>query len=82
MARFIYECQVSSEYIYKIVLGLPSDHSKKMFEMPVYDFEHAVERPVGKVRYDELRITGTDVNVRWEPDKSVYKITGTYGKPQ
>lgn len=64
-----------------MILGLPEAHSKKMFKMPVYELEHAVGHPVGKVRYDDLCITGSDVNVRWQPGESTYKITGTYGKP-
>ncbi|KAF2631536.1 hypothetical protein BU25DRAFT_407188 [Macroventuria anomochaeta] len=80
-ARFTYECQVSSPYIYKLVLGLPSGHNKKKFKMSVSDFHNTVGRPKGKVRHNVLVITGSDVSVRWMPDESIYKISGTFGKP-
>ncbi|KAL1656090.1 hypothetical protein SLS61_001161 [Didymella pomorum] len=79
-ARFTFECKLSSEYIYRLVLGLPKDHSKKIFKIPVDDFTDRVGCPVGKVRVANLYITGTDVNVRWEPEKSMNKVSGTYGK--
>lgn len=73
------KCRAS---IYKLVLGLPSDHSKSLFKIPVSDFKGLVGRSVGEIRHDELYIIGTDVNVRWEPEKSVSRITGTFGEPQ
>lgn len=70
---------MSSENIHKVVLGLPSDHSKKMFKIPVNNSTDRVGYLVGKVRYANLYITGTDVNARWEPEKSKYKVSGTDG---
>jgi hypothetical protein len=70
---------VSSENIHKVILGLPSDHSKKMFKIPVNNFTDRFGCLVGKVRYANLYITGTDVNARWEPEKSKYKVSGTDG---
>lgn len=51
-----------------------------MFKIPVDDFTDRVGCPVGKVLYANLYITGADVNVRWELEKSMYKVSGTYGK--
>lgn len=49
--------------IYKLVLSLPSDCSKKMCRTLVDNFTEPFGSFVDKSRYSKFYITGTDVNV-------------------
>lgn len=62
------------------MLRLPETHSKKAFKIPLNDFYNNVGIPRGTVRYDTLHVTGSDINVKWDPEELNFKISGTYGK--
>ncbi|KAF2275263.1 uncharacterized protein EI97DRAFT_82381 [Westerdykella ornata] len=78
-ARFTYGASIRDEAVFKRMLKLPESHKKKMFKMPLHDFYDNVGHPRGKVRYSILRMSGSDVNIRWDPEECHFKVSGTYG---
>jgi hypothetical protein len=78
-ARFVYEGQIEDERIFRAMLGLPGKHEKKMFKMSAGDFHDNVGKPWDSVRYATLKITSSDVNIRWTPEEKTFKVSGTYG---
>jgi hypothetical protein len=78
-ARFVYEGHIEDERIFRAMLKLPDSQDKKMFKLSVDDFHNNVSQPWGSVRYSTLKITSSDVNVRWTPEENMFKVSGTYG---
>jgi hypothetical protein len=78
-ARFVYEGHIEHRRVFRAMLKLPDSHEKKMFKVSANDFEHDIGQPRGRVRYADLRITSSDVNIRWTPEENVFKVSGTYG---
>jgi hypothetical protein len=78
-ARFVYEGHIEDERIFKAMLGLPDNHDKNMFKIPLDDFHANVGSPRASVRYSSLNVTGSDVNIRWMAEEKTFKILGTYG---
>jgi hypothetical protein len=76
-ARFIYEGHIEDERIFRTMLGLPDNNEKNMFEMSAGDFHHNAGEPRGSVRYSTLKITSSDVNIRWTPGEKTFKVSGT-----
>ncbi|KAF2877917.1 hypothetical protein BDV95DRAFT_600612 [Massariosphaeria phaeospora] len=78
-AKFTYDGTVLNETIFQEMLGLPASHTKKMFKISVGYFMDNVGEPTGSVRYNTLRITSADINVRWSPEDGTFKVSGAYG---
>ncbi|KAI0787187.1 hypothetical protein BC629DRAFT_496645 [Irpex lacteus] len=76
-AKFSYDGACADPEVFAIVLGLDGPPKWKMKKFAIADFEKRLGECVGKVRYDYLYITGTNVNVRYSD--GAFKISGSYG---
>jgi hypothetical protein len=63
-----------------MTLSLRSGDNRKSFKMSVPDFELEVGRPEAIVGSNIIVLSGSNVNVRWDSNKNIYEISGTFRK--
>jgi hypothetical protein len=62
-------------------MGATSAPKWKQKRLSHEEFNELVDGQItAPVRYDTLFLTGTGVNVKWEPETGEFKFSGTYGK--
>ncbi|KAN0136684.1 hypothetical protein V8E53_005454 [Lactarius tabidus] len=79
-AKWLYDGLCTDPDVFGILMGLDGPPTWKMKKLPKETFENLLGGISASARYDDLSITGTDVNVRYKPDSGEFKFSGTYGR--
>lgn len=80
-AKWSYDGICADPVVFGAMLGLKGPPNWKMKKIPKQEFEQCVGPIEASARYSELRITSSEVNVRWNPDTKEFKFSGSYGDP-
>ncbi|KAF9070106.1 hypothetical protein BDP27DRAFT_1159413, partial [Rhodocollybia butyracea] len=79
-AKWSYDGLCADPEIFGVMMGLGGPPTWKVKKFSVENFQNALGHIEASVRfYDNLSITGTDVNVRYNAESGEFKFSGTYG---
>ncbi|CDO73361.1 hypothetical protein BN946_scf185008.g124 [Trametes cinnabarina] len=78
-ARWTYDGICPDPEVFGVLMGLDGPPKFKMKKFSVEEFEDLIGPCQASARYDNMYITGKDVNVRWS-DTGEFKFSGTYGR--
>ncbi|KAG5639697.1 hypothetical protein H0H81_005880 [Sphagnurus paluster] len=79
-AKWVYDGVCADPIVFGAFLGLDGPPGFKTKKMPKDEFEDLVGDLHVPIRYDTLRITSADVNIRLSEADGTFKCSGTYGK--
>ncbi|TDL30014.1 hypothetical protein BD410DRAFT_811406 [Rickenella mellea] len=79
-AKWAYDGVCPDPLVFASVMNIEGPPKFKTKKVPKDEFGELIGDLEVEVRYDTLVITGTDVNVRWNPETGEFKFSGTYGR--
>ncbi|EJD01677.1 uncharacterized protein FOMMEDRAFT_158831 [Fomitiporia mediterranea MF3/22] len=78
-AKFVFDGLCPDPLVFGAILKLDGPPKFKLKKMSGSEFEGLVGEIVGSARYNDLYITKSDINIRYNADSGEFKISGCYG---
>ncbi|KAF5388430.1 hypothetical protein D9615_000671 [Tricholomella constricta] len=79
-AKWAYDGVCADPAVFGAFLGLDGPPTFKTKKIPRDEFVNLIGDLSVAIRYDTLRVTSNDVNIRWNATDGTFKCSGSYGK--
>jgi len=78
--KWSYTGVVPTQQVFYKLFGFPMDSKPwKQRKIPRAEFVRAVGHIGASVRYNDLRITSEQINIKWSQEENTFTLSGTYG---